>query len=104
MNEPLGPLEKGIFSEAEKQKQRLIITWIICRISILCFKNCSDEKEFVRVYYLNDIDKVKNPVKKQARENVKNTGEWKQTLDCMKDASVRAESFWKHLRKKKAND
>ena len=59
------------------------------------FKNGSNEKDFVRVDYLNDLDKLKNPFKKQARQNITNTRECKRTHHRMEEARLRAESYEK---------
>ena len=93
INESLGPVEQSISSEAEKRE--LIVTQRNCKSSVLCFKTGSDEEEFVRVDYLNDLDKLKNPIKKQARQNINNTREWKQTHVRMEEARLRAESYEK---------
>ena len=58
----------------------------------------SDEKEFVRVDYLNDLDKLKKPIKKQARQNINIKQEWKWTHDRMEEARLRVESYEKRLR------
>ena len=49
----------------------------------------------MRVDYLNDLDKLKNPIKKQARQSINNNREWKQTHVRMEEARLRAESYEK---------
>ena len=91
INEPLGPVEQYIFSATEKRGH--ILTSRNFKISVLCFKTVSDEKELVRSDYLNDLDKLKNPIKKQARQNINNTPEWKRTHDRMEATRVQANSY-----------
>ena len=49
----------------------------------------------MRVDYLNDLDKLKNSIEKQARQNISSTREWKRTHEPMKEARLPAESFEK---------
>ena len=91
-------LKQSILSEAEKRV--LIVTSRKCKISALSFKTGSDEKEFVRVDHLNDLD-VEKPYQKQARQNINNTREWKRVHDWMGEARLRAESSEKNVFQRK---
>ena len=63
--------------------------------------NLAAMKKSSRVDYLNDLDKLRNPITKQARRNINNTQEWKRTHHRMEEARLRAESYQKSLRKKR---
>ena len=45
--------------------------------------------------YLNDVDKLQNPLKKQARQNTNRIREWKRTHCRMKETRLRAANYEK---------
>ena len=67
INAPLGPVKSNILSKTENRG--LILTSGNCKILVLCFKTRSNGKEFVRVDYLNDLDNLRNPIKKSNLAN-----------------------------------
>ena len=55
------------------------------------------------VDYLNDLDKLKNSIKKQARQNINKTREWKQNHDRTEKARLRAQRMSSEEKKQMTN-